>query len=105
MSVAIAYPPPDAGVLVYQSDKYSVRVQADSAYYILHRNGDGGNALVPLEEMEAMKPMDFDEDGSLVRSDAPIDNYLNDYFLDSLDRYFPKYIDPHDVRTSILNVD
>ena len=52
-----------------------------------------------------MKPMDFDEDGSLVRSDAPIDNYLNDYFLDSLDRYFPKYIDPHDVRTSILNVD
>ena len=61
--------------------------------------------LVPLDEMEAMKPMDFDEDGSLVKSDAPIDNYLNDYFLDSLDRYFPKYIDPHDMRASILNVD
>ena len=104
MSIALAYPEPDDGKVVYQSDKYSVRLQSDSAYYILHRNHDSGNALVPLDEMEAMKPMDFDDDGSLVRSDAPIDNYLNDYFLDSLDRYFPKYIDPHDMRPSILNV-
>ena len=81
------------GRVVYKSEKFAVHIQDGSDYYILHRMSDGGNALVPLDEMESMRPSDFDGRGGMVKTDAPVDTYLNDFFLDSLDRYFPTYVE------------
>jgi len=79
------------GKLIYESAKYMVRMQDNSKYYILHRKGDEGNAFIPVDRMESMRPSDYNDEGKLVKVDEPIDRFINDFFLDGFKEMFPRY--------------